>query len=654
MEISHKLRRHPVALYFAAGALLGAIFFLLINTAAPLNVTWDGWIKNGYVEKDIIQHYTGWLFYRDSPIRFPLGIAESVNYPDGLAVTFTDSIPLFAIFFRLFEGILPETFQYFGLYTLLCYMLSGSAAALLLSLFSDRVPAVLLGSCVMIASPIMIERAFRHTALGSHFLILFALYLYFKNKQTGFRYRKGYYLLAALATAIHPYFLPMVFAILFADLIEEAVRNRHLVKPLLFLLGAIGIVAATAYSIGIFSSSASADIFGYGYFCMNLNSLFNPVSCQGILWSRVLPALPQGLGSYDGFNYLGLGVLVAFPIVCLLWFAEGGFSRLFAFLKRYWGMLLVCCCLTAFAVSTTVLANSRVLFSFTLPAPLLALCSTFRSSGRMFYPIYYLIYLFVLVFLLRKGGRYLASVLVALLLAVQLWDISPALKTKHTYFTDLPIAYENPMKNSFWQENGGQYAHMFSLDNGLIQSLYPALYCAENHMTTNDLFTARFDEAAHTQQVEEEIMKLEQGILAPDTIYITSDRALFFRLAGKLEKVADCAQIDTIWYIFVARDSSAAPLASYPELTVYPNFPLMLEDYTDPLWTRGVLNSDPTICAVLNNSFTDTFLKNAEYLIADGKEYRILNKDYSDPGWLMLKLDLSDASVLVDKELSTK
>lgn len=654
MNLMKKQKWHQTAFYLVAGAILGAVFFLLINTAAPLDVTNDAWIKNGYVEKDIIQHYTGWLFYRDSPLQFPLGIANNINYPDGLAVTFTDSIPLFAIFFRLFNGILPETFQYFGFYTLLCYMLSGSASALLLSLFSNRVSAVLLGSCLFIASPIMIERAFRHTALGSHFLILFALYLYFKNKRDGFHYRAGYLILAGLATAIHPYFLPMVFAILFADLVEEGLHSRRIGKPLLFLLTAFATVFAVAYSIGIFSSSASADIFGYGYFCMNLNSLFNPVSCQGISWSQLLPHLPQGLGSYDGFNYLGLGVLIAFPLVCLLWFVEGGFQRLSAFIKRYWGMLLVICCLTAFAISTTVLANTRVLFSITLPAPLRALCNTFRSSGRMFYPVYYLIFLFVVVFFMRKDRKYLGTASLAVLLAVQLWDIYPALKTKHDYFANATVAYENPMKSDFWEENAGRYAHLFSLDNGLIQSLYPALYCSENQMTTNDLFTARFDEQAHTQQVDEEVARLEQGMITPDTIYLTSNRALFFRLAGKLENVADCAQIDSIWYIFVAKDSAVRPLSDASTLTVYPNFPLMLEDYTDGVWTRGVLNSNPSICAVLNNSFTEKFLKDAEYIVADGTEYRILNKDYGDPGWLMLTLDTPDTTALVDKVLTTK
>ncbi|MEG1274869.1 MAG: hypothetical protein RSD27_04160, partial [Ruthenibacterium sp.] len=55
----HQSRRLLLALM---GALLGAAAFFCIHTGASLNVTADAWILDGYVEKDILQHYTGWLF----------------------------------------------------------------------------------------------------------------------------------------------------------------------------------------------------------------------------------------------------------------------------------------------------------------------------------------------------------------------------------------------------------------------------------------------------------------------------------------------------------------------------------------------------------------------------------------------------------------
>ena len=42
------------------------------------------------------------------------------------------------------------------------------------------------------------------------------------------------------------------------------------------------------------------------------------------------------------------------------------------------------------------------------------------------------------------------------------------------------------------------------------------------------------------------------------------------------------------------------------------------------------------------------------YLCADGTDYAILDVDDSDPGWLMITLDIPDATVLWGKELETK
>ena len=41
--------------------LIGILVFYFIFGFKPLNVLEDSWIYNGYLEKDITQHYAGWL-----------------------------------------------------------------------------------------------------------------------------------------------------------------------------------------------------------------------------------------------------------------------------------------------------------------------------------------------------------------------------------------------------------------------------------------------------------------------------------------------------------------------------------------------------------------------------------------------------------------
>ena len=127
--LNHKSTRS--ARLFWLGALLGAAVFLLVYGLPPLNVANDAFCRGGYIEKDIQQHYAGWLFYRSSALGWPLGVTQAVNAPQGVSVAYTDSIPLLAVLCRPLAAALGGTFQYFGWFTLVCFALQGGFAALL-------------------------------------------------------------------------------------------------------------------------------------------------------------------------------------------------------------------------------------------------------------------------------------------------------------------------------------------------------------------------------------------------------------------------------------------------------------------------------------------------------------------------------------------
>ena len=158
--LNHKSTRS--ARLFWLGALLGAAVFLLVYGLAPLDVANDAFCRGGYIEKDIQQHYAGWLFYRSSAPGWPLGVTQAVNAPQGVSVAYTDSIPLLAVLCRPLAAARGGTFQYFGWFTLVCFALQGGFAALLCGLFAEGLAAPLASSLVFAASPILLERAFRH------------------------------------------------------------------------------------------------------------------------------------------------------------------------------------------------------------------------------------------------------------------------------------------------------------------------------------------------------------------------------------------------------------------------------------------------------------------------------------------------------------
>lgn len=642
---------------FLMGCTLGALAFLLIYGFTPLDVTRDFWLRGGFVEQDIQQHYAGWLFYRQSPLQLPLGVAQNINWPDGIGVLYTDSIPLFAVLFRLLEPLLPAVFQYFGLFTLLCFMLQGGFSALLLSLFLEGPAAILLGSIPLVFSPILVERAFRHTSLAAQFLLLACFYYYFlSHRQNRFCY-KGLFIVNMVTIILHPYFVPMTFGITFAMLLEYAVRNKSIARPAGYLAADLAATVGLGWLFGLFTGTAEGgSAVEYGYFGLNLNALWNPLSRFDTRWSLFLPTQNQTRGNYDSFAYLGLGMLLCLVVGASCIFLRRKLPELASCLKRHWAMVLVCAALTIFAVSNVVTANGATLFTIPLPHALVRLCTTFRASGRMFWPVYYLLLLFGILVCARLFRRRCVLAL-ALLAVVQLVDLSPALVQRHQLFHDYAAPFPTSLTSDFWQQAGQQYQHLVSLDGLQSDPLHLALYAADHQMTTNDPFAARFDEVSLNQQRELEIQKLLDGQIDPHSLYLIQDEGLFLQLADTLSPLGVyCAHLDSSWYVL-------APGMTYlgeDAVLFGPNFPLHMADHCDDYWMDGVLFRAPSpewedkvnrTILLPDSDYTRRQLENAHALRTEGREYPVVQVDDRDAGWLMVTLDIEDASVLAEKNL---
>ena len=622
-------------LLFLLGAALGAAAFLLVYGISPLDIRNDAFCRGGFLEKDIQQHYAGWLFYRQSALPFPLCITPAINAPQGVSVAYTDSIPLVAAVCRPLAEFLGGTFQYFGWFTLLCFVLQGGFGALLCGLFASSAVSAALGSLLFVASPILYERALRHTSLGAQWLLLAALYLYFSCRRRGRYVSKGLFFLNILAVGIHPYFVPMTYAITLALLLKYAVSARRWRGPVLYLAGDLACTGGLAAALGFFYGTATSGGQAlYGYFSMNLNALWNPAGVNGTVYSRFLPAQNQVNGNYDAFAYLGLGVLIALPVVLFL-----GRRRIFAHLRRHWALGAVCAILTAFAVSHVVTANGATLFTLPLPGQWIQVFSIFRSGGRMFWPVYDLMVLAAFAGLGRLPKPLLWT---GLLVSVQLLDISPGLWQRHQDFraASQAEAFPSALQSDFWQA-AARYSHLESVQGLQDDALHLALYAADHGMTTNDPFAARYDAAA----------------LRQDTLYLFEEEGAFLQAVEAVCAQAWCGRVssadgDSVWYVI-------APGLQGEEFdglcTVYDeDYPLRLADYTDALWNRGVLDSTKQTVCFADSPFARRKLEGAAYLCADGQAYAITQVDDSDPGWLMVTLEIEDATVLWDRELTTK
>lgn len=522
--------RKRKTILFISGGLIGLAIFIAIYGVGIINPFSDSLISNGYIEKDIAQHYAGWLLYKNSPWQFPLGVGENIAYPYGNAVTFTDSIPLFAIFFKIFKGVLPRTFQYFGIFVMLCFVLQGAFGALLAGLFNKNTAVDCLCAAILVFSPIMLERAFRHCALTAHFLILAALYFYFSGREKkDFKAYLPFYVLNLLAVMIHPYFMPFTFGIMFAFAIEKIFSEKR-ITPALHILGSIAATVSVGYIIGIFYVGGSLSSLGYGYFSMNLNALYNPVSRGFDNWSAVLEIKPNQLGQIEGFNYLGLGILIFLPVAAALYillFKKQIFSACLKFCKEHFGIIFSTAALTVFAIGDWIRFGGLNLFRLPIPESITnGIFGIFRANGRFGNLLVYMTVLFVLFALLKLKKPMLSAVLLALILVVQVYDMRGVLASKHAYFTggdgDMQSQKASlTISSDFWQDAAQNYDFALYIYSPVNNSCIDiAQIFGRRGKAVNTAFEAKVDYDKYNSLCQKTKEYILNGSLDEDTIVV--------------------------------------------------------------------------------------------------------------------------------------
>lgn len=522
------------------GALIGAIFFLLVYGISSLNVTDDAWVLHGHVESDITCDYSGWIQYRNAPWSWPLGVNKNIGYPYGNAIVVSGPIAPLGLLLKALSPILPETFQYYGWWMLLCYVLQGMSAALLTGLFTRRVITVSAATLLFTASPVLAERAFRHCSLCIHFEILLAFYLYIRasrGDRTGQWWK--YTVLSSIAVMVFPYFYPIIIGIMAASLLQ-AIPQKGWVRRLAGYFAANTIIPLLCgYGMGLFYAKNSPARDGYGIFSMNLNQILNAKSYGDITWSRVLGERPLVLAQYDGFNYLGLGILIAVPILAvagIVHLRKRLFSSLWKKGKQHFWLALVLAGFVVYALSNAVYWDDTLLVSYHLPSIAGIVTGLFRSSSRIFYGTYYFIFLIVIVGILRLCRKHtgVAALLVALLVSVQIWDISPGLAWKNAFFSQT-YHEENQYDTALMEYAGQHYDRLIFLDIDDYNAQNLSVEIGKQGLVTN-LNTSPLENIYGSEEyAQKKLAQLRAGDVDDTEAYVIMREAVFMELSEKLE-----------------------------------------------------------------------------------------------------------------------
>lgn len=312
-----KIIKNEKFIVFIMSAVIGLLIFIAIYGVRVINPQYISWIyKRG---TDMISHYVGWCYYRNTPWRFPIGQIDGLIYPYSTSIVYTDSIPLFAILFKVLSPILPEHFQYFGLWGVACFSLQGGFAGLILKKYIDNNIYCIFGSVFGSLSSIMITRLFGHSALAGQFIILMAIYLYIIEEDFSKEVYRilSWNALCVLCIFIHPYFIGMIGIMLLGSCIRKSFYSiKNIGYSIFTFFSSVFITLIVFYIIGGFQNLSGGNLDGgqLGQASMNLNGFINSMGVAGFF-----NKLSYGdiLFPAEGYNYLGIGIISLLPFVVI-------------------------------------------------------------------------------------------------------------------------------------------------------------------------------------------------------------------------------------------------------------------------------------------------------------------------------------------------
>jgi hypothetical protein len=502
--------------------LIGLSVFVYVTGGRILNPTSRDWLMVG----DSATHYMGWEFFRHtSLLQWPLGLNPKLGLDISSSIAFTDSIPLAAFIFKPFNSLLPATFQYLGLWILICFVLQTYLAARLLSHFLTDQIQIALGSVFIALSPVLIYRlvhdGYGHIALVSHFLILGALNLYFIKPLKSLWWA----LLFTSTILIQAYFIPMVAAIWIAKLVQylrhdggsRSVAIKHFAAVAVASISTLIAGGYVALGSNLFTggSEVTDSSFPYWFRWQPLSLIDIQTSFSGT-WSHLLSDQQELRGDVEGFSFLGSGIILLAGLVTLVlllryfvarfphyqlsqvtaaigatlvitasWivmstqvFSMALFVLLAVFViqfsieklvakksesrSRHRALYLLVAALAAYSMTFRPGIGRRTFFEYPLVPLFKQFTQTFHTHGRYIWPAYYLLVLVVIVVACRVFNKKLATIVLTGCLLFQIVDSASAVTTVRHRFTDAP-EWVSPMQDPRWEELAGTHKNIVTL-----------------------------------------------------------------------------------------------------------------------------------------------------------------------------------------------
>jgi hypothetical protein len=475
------------------------VYFIRFHGFWPTDVNWllPNW--NGNI--DSAGDYIGWEMYRQSSLlQWPIGRSPMLGPDGGSSIAFT-TLPILALIFKPLTHWSREPLQFYGLWSMVCFLGQAVSAWKLVGLWVKDRLILALAVCFFVMSPAFLDRLTFHFGPSAHWLLLSGLYFYFSPRFQ----LKRWLILGSLAILIFPYLFMMVTAIFIARITLELFRQKRLRQFVIGIVSYFGLLAVVAWQSGYFVLGGSeVGAGGFGTYSANALTFVDPgfPDYYRVPWSGFIPNQWENEGQYEGFGYLGSGVLLLAMLVWVLRAYKGDlrsrillvsppllmcliFGRdsmiqfvvvgllgvlislatenLFQKSPNYLQSKLIISLTTIgmfiLALSNIQLIGQHKILSFNLSETQLRFISIARSSGRFVWPLMLLMITLIVVSTIKLTPKKLALPLLVAMLLLQGYDSRNAQR-----FTTMAYARSGPgdyLVSNIWNEFGKRYSRVF-------------------------------------------------------------------------------------------------------------------------------------------------------------------------------------------------
>ena len=503
------------------------------------------WFLKSTVTNDIQTHWISWEFFRNTGVlQFPLFANPQYGEGLNLSIFHTDSIPLAAIFFRSVSEFLAVDFQYFGIWILLSFFLMIYFSTKLINLFVKNNKLSLLFSIFFAISPLFISRIFFQQAVGSHWVIVAALYLYYKDNSS---YLKWNILLIG-SLLINGYLAAMVLCIFIASVFKGySTKNNYNLNHIYNFVFTLVLLILSAYLFGLFSIGKGIKEGGFDIYGASLLAFFNPLSPIGFqigsdaisTYSIVANAILDPFVDFaswrgemkevEGFSFLGISIVI-FLILILINLKKA--SNFFKQRQGHMPILILAILLFLYSLSSNIYLGSTKIIEYTVPGIFEPLAEVFRASGRFNWVLYYLIIFFTLTRLSECLRPKILYITLPFFLLFQIIDSSKIIKINQNELRSIPMYKEFDggldkikLKDPMWQSLKFEYnkIRMYPIKNKPRDYIKLAYFASTNKMSTNFGYFSRVNHTTEDILNRELLEELQDNTLSKETIYIIND-----------------------------------------------------------------------------------------------------------------------------------